>query len=109
MSIAQPDVIDIIGTDQMTGDVILTIGDHLDWPNRTAHQQLLQTKLNWYLAFVESGEIMQCYPGAKGRTGVVFRFAPDDGGRLSMIGAREIVAAAGFTLRDELHTGAPFN
>ena len=41
----------------MKGEVILTIRDHLDWPDSTAHQLLLHAKLNRYLAFVESGEI----------------------------------------------------
>lgn len=65
MSIEQTDVIDIISTDRLTGHVVLTITDHLDWTDSTAHQMLLQTKLNRYLAFVESGEILESYPNAK--------------------------------------------
>jgi hypothetical protein len=67
MSIKQSDIIDIIGTERMTGEVVLTIGDHLDWSDSVAHQLLLQTKLNRYLAFVESGEILRSYPNAEGR------------------------------------------
>jgi hypothetical protein len=29
MSVDRPEVIDIIGTDHLTGDVVLTISDHL--------------------------------------------------------------------------------
>jgi len=31
MSIEQTDIVDIISTDRATGDVVLTISDHLDW------------------------------------------------------------------------------
>jgi hypothetical protein len=57
VSVEQTDIIDIISTDRATGHVVLTISDHLDWSDSTAHQMLLQTKLNRYLAFVESDEI----------------------------------------------------
>ena len=112
MSIEQTNVVDFIGTDRWTGDVVLTISDHLDWSDTTAHQLLLQAKLNCYLAFVESGEMIQSYPGAKGKLvvfKVLFKFAPDDGGKEFLARAREVIAAAGFTLRDELHTGATLN
>src|ERR1022692_1380713 len=84
MSIDQPDVVDIVSVDRMTGQVVLTISDHLDWSDSTAHQLLLQSKLNRYLAFVERGEILQSCPNAKDRLGalrVVFRFQPNKAGR----------------------------
>ena len=62
MSIEDPDVIDIIGIDRTTGDVVLTISDHLDWSDSVAHQLLLQAKLNRSLAFVEGGEIFEEIP-----------------------------------------------
>ena len=67
MSIEQTDVVDIMSTDRASGHVVLTISDHLDWSDSVAHQRLLQNKLNRYLAFVESGEILQSYPDAKDR------------------------------------------
>ena len=112
MSIEQTNVVDFISTDRWTGDVVLTISDHLDWSDTTAHQLLLQAKLNCYLAFVESGELMQSYPRANGSAvvfKVVFKFAPDDGGRAFLARAREVITSAGFALRDEVHTGATFN
>jgi hypothetical protein len=112
MSIDQTDVVDIIGIDRISGEVILTISDHLDWSDTTAHQRLLQAKLNRCLAFVESDEILQSYPGATVRRvvfKVVFKFVPDDGGRAFLTRARETVAAAGFTLQHEVYTGARFN
>lgn len=84
MSIEQTDVVDIVSTERMSGNVVLTVSDHLDWSDSTAHQLLLQSKLNRYLAFVESGEILESYPKAKDRPivfNVVFKFPPDDAGR----------------------------
>ena len=84
MSIEQAEVVDIISTERLTGNVVLTISDHLDWSDSTAHQLLLQSKLNRYLAFVESGEILESYPKARDKPivfSVVFKFPPDAGGR----------------------------
>ena len=112
MSIEQSDVIDIISTDRLTGRVVLTISDHLDWSNSAAHQLLLQTKLNRYLAFVESGELFESYPDAKNSQvefKIVFQFPPDDGGQAFLARVRPIVESAGFELREEVYTGARFN
>ena len=112
MSIEQTDLVDIISTESMTGNVVLTVSDHLDWSDSPAHQLLLQGKLNRYLAFVESGEILENYPNAKDRPiefRVVFRFAPDDGGREFLAKVRPIIESAGFAFRDEISTGAQCN
>jgi hypothetical protein len=112
VSIEQPDVVDIISTNRLTGDVTLTISDHLDWSDSTEHQLLLQQKLNRYLAFVESGEILQSYPAAKDRRivfKVVFKFAPDEAGLAFLANARSIIESAGFSLQDDVSTGATFN
>jgi hypothetical protein len=61
MSVEQTDVVDIVSIERETGNVILTISDHLDWSDSVAHQSILQKKLNIYLAFVESGEILEQY------------------------------------------------
>ena len=69
MSIDQTNVVDAIGVDNATGDVVLTIADHLEWTGSdNEHLLLLQEKLNTYLSFVESGELLEAYPDAKGRT-----------------------------------------
>ena len=73
---------------------------------------LLQTKLNRHMAFVESGEIFESYSEAKDRPiefKMVFQFPPDDGGQAIIAKVRPIVQSAGFTLRDEVFTGAHFN
>ena len=110
MSNEQTDVVDIIGTDRMTGEVILTVSDHLDWSDSTAHQILLQNKLNRYLAFVESGEVLQSYPGSRGKAivfSVVFKFSPDEYGHKFLERARHVIESAGFALRDSYRLPPP--
>ena len=105
MSVEQSEVVDLMSVDPNTGQVILTISDHLDWSDTVEHQQILQRKFNAYLAFVESGEILQQYPEAKGRSvmfDVVFKYKPDREGRLFLARARTVIESAGFTLRDKL-------
>jgi hypothetical protein len=84
MSIEQTDLIDIIGTNRVTGHVVLTVSDHL----------------------------LECYPDAKGRPidiEVVLQFPPDDEGRAFLSRVRTVVESAGFGFRDEVWTGARFN
>ena len=112
VSVEQTDVVDIMGIDRNTGHVVLTISDHLDWSNSVEHQDILQKKLNRYLAFVESGEILEQYPNAKNRPvafRVVFQVPPDESGWAFIARARQVIESAGFTLRDEVFTGARFN
>ena len=68
MSIENTSVVDIISVNRNTGEVVLKITDHLSWGSDHAqHMWLLQEKLNTYLAFIESGELLEKYPDAKGR------------------------------------------
>lgn len=71
MPIDETNIIDLIGIDKVTGNVVLTISDHLDWNDVTAHLKLLQEKINNYLMYIESGEIYVSYPNAKGRRFVI--------------------------------------
>lgn len=101
MSIDQEKVIDVISIDKSTGRVVLTISDHLDWEDSVNHQLTLQKKFNSYLAFVESGEILQQYPEAKNRMvtfRVVFKFPPDDDAERFLDRAKIVIEEAGFDL-----------
>lgn len=68
MSIDQPETVDAIGVETSTGDVVLTISDHLDWTLPARHVAALQAKLNCYLGFIESGELQEVYPAGAGKT-----------------------------------------
>lgn len=105
MSVDQPDVVDVISFDKNAGQVILTISDHLDWSDSLQHQTILQTKLNRYLAFVESEEILKTYPAAKNMPiafKIVFRVRPDGDGLKFLNAASKVIESAGFTLRYEI-------
>jgi len=112
VSVDQTDVVDIVSIDAETGQVVLTISDHLDWSDSIEHQTILQRKFNAYLAFVESGEILQQYPNAKDRLvvfEVVFQIPPDEAGRAFLDRARQVIESAGFELRDKVFKPSRFN
>ncbi|RDI38383.1 DUF6572 domain-containing protein [Falsibacillus pallidus] len=67
MSIEDKDKIDSIGINKETGIVTLALTDHLDWSNEYEHLVLLQDKINLYVSFLESGEVYESYPQAKGK------------------------------------------
>lgn len=105
MAVDQTNVIDVAGIDKSTGEMVLTISDHLDWADTIQHQALLQEKFNSYLAFVESGEIFERFPDAKNRSiifRVVFKFKPDREGSQFIDRARTVIESAGFHLRQEV-------
>ena len=100
VTVEQTKVIDIISLDKRTGQVILTVSDHLEWNDSTRHQEILQAKLNAYLAFVESGEILDKYPDAMERKivfKVVLKFKPDPEGRAFLYRAQNVIENAGFS------------
>ena len=100
MSVEQANVVDAISTNGSF--VNLTISDHLDWDDEQGHLIALQEKINVYLSFVESGEILSVYPQAEGKTpviNVVLRIAPNSAGVRFFEQVRPVLMAAGFELR----------
>ncbi len=67
MSIEQSDKVDFIGINKELNTATLVISDHLDWTISDSHLEMLQDKLNGYLSFIESNEIYDAYPKAKGK------------------------------------------
>lgn len=65
MSALKTNQIDLIGTDHTKGVVVFTITDHLEWDDDIAHLKQLQEKLNTYIAYVESGDLVADYPESK--------------------------------------------
>lgn len=101
MAIDDPGVVDIVSIEP-AGSVVLTVSDHLDWDNSTQHQLTLQEKLNRYLAVIESGEILESYPDAKGRPvmiEVVTQHDPDPAGIQFLEKAKMVIERAGFAFR----------
>ena len=109
MSVDQTNVVDIIGKTP-TGEITLTISDHLDWTETADHLLTLQEKLNTYLRFLESGEVYERYPDALGRVliiNVVFKFAPNLEARSFLTKAKSIIEGAGFRFQFELFSASP--
>jgi uncharacterized protein DUF6572 len=105
MSIDQSNKIDAIGVEKVSGKVVLTIADHLDWVDEQAHLLALQDKLNAYLRFVESGELLKVYPDAAGRApliSIVTRVPASSAGERFFNQVRPILKSAGIELRSEL-------
>jgi hypothetical protein len=78
MSIEDIDKIDSIGLNKETGMVTLAITDYLNWENEYEHLIMLQEKINSYLSFLESGEVYESYPLAKGKKFEIKIFAKYD-------------------------------
>jgi len=79
MTIENSSTIDAIGTDKVTGVVHLSIFNHLRWEREALY--LLQQKINSYLGFIESGELVEAYPSAGGQQvaiEVFCKFRPTD-------------------------------
>lgn len=100
MSVDQKDTIDFLSRSRVTGDVTLTISDHLDWEQPREHLLVLQEKINFYLAYIESGRILEdCAEADDSRIviQVMFRCAPPEGEVTRFLSvAREKIAAAGY-------------
>jgi hypothetical protein len=102
MAVDDPKVVDFVSIDSKSERAFLTISDHLDWVDGYEHQLILQQKLNTYLAFVESGELVERFPDAKGLPVVFdirFMYEPDESGFRFLERAREVVVSAGFSLK----------
>jgi hypothetical protein len=79
MSLANSTIVDAVGIENETGSVVLTIADSWDWFEEHDHLLALQSKLDAYFEFVESGQVWDVYPAARGRQlviDVVSKFSP---------------------------------
>ncbi|WP_440411885.1 DUF6572 domain-containing protein [Neorhizobium petrolearium] len=105
MTIEQLDVIDFITIDHATGDFWLSISDHLPWEDgENEHLFLLQEKINSYLRFIESGEILKKYPEARQKKLVInigHKYPLSENAIRFIAAARSAIENAGFVLRTE--------
>lgn len=93
--------IDAIGIDNKSNKVILKIFDHLDWQDEHDHLYLLQEKLNSYLRFLESEEVYEAYPAAKGlqlEVSIDFIIKPSANALRFLETASQTLLNAGFSL-----------
>lgn len=66
MSVAQGEVIDLV-TESPSGEIVLIMSDTDDWDGSPERVLQLQNKLNTYHAFVDSGQLYDLHPQARGR------------------------------------------
>ena len=71
MSITDPSKIDALGVDKRTGDVVLTITDHLDWDAPASHLAALEAKVNAYIEFSMGDQMLEIAPDAADRRIVI--------------------------------------
>lgn len=99
MSVDQQGVIDVLTRSRETGDVTLTISDHLDWAQPLQHITLLQAKIDAYLRFIASGQVIERFPDALHKAitiQIAFRVPPPEGPVEDFLAAAgEKVEAAG--------------
>lgn len=99
MSVEQTNIIDLVALDVEMGRLVLTISDHLEWfEDCTEHLLVLQEKLNAYLRFVESGEVLLSHPKAKGKPiliDVIMKHPPTFQGVKFLEDVRILVEGAG--------------
>lgn len=92
MSIDDPLVVDMVNSDPESGRVLLTISDHYEWDSSTLmeHAVLLERKTASYVDFIESGQLEESYPDARGREieiQLVCRVMPTEERAVKLLGA----------------------
>lgn len=106
MSLDNLEVVDAVGIELESSAVVLTIVDSWDWQDQRNHLTALQAKLNTYFGFVESGQVYDSYPDAKGkvlRIDVVSKFAPPDIAVKFLEKAGHVAAQLNITVRQQVH------
>ena len=71
MAVDNARVVDVVSVSEGAGEVLLDIADHLDWSHERAHLLMLEKKINAYLEFIESGQLIEAYPDACGKVPVI--------------------------------------
>jgi hypothetical protein len=110
MSVSETNMIDFVSVDLKKKIVRLEITDYLRWEipeDENEHLRLLQAKLNTYLRFIESGELYENHPEARGATceiELVSRYPLSISGVRFFEYARSIVRKAGIELSYRVFT-----
>jgi len=68
IGIANPEVIDLFGVDQKTGEVLLVMNEPRPWDGGPEQLHEMQEKFNAYASFILDGEMTEAHPELAGRT-----------------------------------------
>lgn len=93
--------IDEVNVDKGTGLVWLKIYDEFNWDNEDKHLYTLQTKINTYLQFIESTEVIEAYPNFRNGQIVLwidFLYKPNKNAINFISKLKEIINDAGYQL-----------
>jgi len=104
MTVEQTDVVDFVGVNRADGRVVLTVSDHLPWDDDD-HVLTLQDKLNAYIRFVESGQLLKEHPAVAERAvqiHIVCKYPPSEVGVQFLEMARRKLEAVGIDLTHEV-------
>lgn len=96
MSVTQTDTVDFISTSPEQ-EVVLTISDHLSW-DEAEHLSLLENKINTYLRFILSEQLLEAYPAATERPIVIqltMQFEPPEDAIAVLTQAKEVIMGEG--------------
>jgi len=81
MTVENIDIIDALGIEKDTGEIILTISDHLPWNSNSDHFEILEKKIGRYLDFIQSGQLVESIQDASKRRlriSIFCKHEPDD-------------------------------
>jgi hypothetical protein len=98
MSVLDSTTVDFVALAK-SGDVLLTISDHLDWNAENEHLRLLQEKINTYCKYVETGQIYDEYPDTRDRRpliSIVLFNEPTVSAKAVLVHIKEILDVEGF-------------
>jgi hypothetical protein len=65
--VANPDVIDLFGLDQKTGEVLLAMNEPRPWDGSDERLHEVQEKFNAYVSFLLDGEMLAAHPELAGK------------------------------------------
>jgi hypothetical protein len=106
MALRKSNIIDALSEEDATGIVVLSLFDEAEWTDVPEHWGLLCAKLDHYLSFVTSGEVLEHYPAAVDnafRIEVVFRFHPPAEVVAALGKSQEFVASHNYVLAWGVH------
>ncbi len=106
MGLEDPNKLDAIGTDKLTGELVLTIVDSWEWESEQQalyrHLMALREKFNAYLAFIQSGQLREMYPNSTGqriRIDLLTRFALPEIAKRFLNNVASVAAHVDVTIR----------
>lgn len=100
MAVDDPTIVDAIGIEQSSGDVVLTIADHLEWEPFCEHWDALKLKVDAYLSYVENNEFRDSYPRGMGkpiRIDVWCKHEPTARANQSLLAIKKIIEVQGIS------------